>query len=113
MDIASHLNRKSILYYRPTRTSDGSGSFGFGYPEVGSPTGTVNCRKRPIGSRELETASQEKVKVTHVIYFDMTATMVRDDKLVIGGIDYILRVNLSPSEDVFQKWAAEEIQKGK
>jgi len=111
MNIKHLLNRKAVPYYRKARTSDGGGSFSFDYP-VGA-TGSVDCRKHPAGSKELEIASQMEVRVTHIFYFEATVSLVRGDKFVLGGIDYILQVNLSPSEDEFQKWLVEEVQKGK
>lgn len=104
----AHLLNRTAKIERQATTVSGTG-FVEGYSTVAA---AQPCRRMPVGSVEQETAARIERNVTDVVWFGPTADIRREDRLTINARQYeVLSVN-EPSDTLYVKALAEEIQQG-
>lgn len=104
----THLLNRTMTIKRPGRTQSG-----VGFVESLTTVGTgIKCRLFDIGGSDQEFAASLQMVATHVVYVEPDQDVSRDDVLTISGTDYEVRRVTEPSESVYRKLFAEEIQTG-
>ena len=104
----SHLLNRTAKVERQSTTVSGTG-FVEGFTTIAA---AEPCRRMPAGSVEQETAARMERNVTDVVWFGPDANVVREDRLTINARLYeVLSVN-EPSDTLYVKALAEEIQQG-
>jgi len=103
-----HLLDRTASIVRPDRSQAGAG-----FVETTTPIASaVPCRRSPMTASDQDYAASVQVIANHAIYVRPGLDVKRDDVLTIDGVAYEARVVIDPSEPVYRKVLAEEIQVG-
>ena len=104
----THLLNKTMSLSRTTRVQSG-----IGFVEQ---TSVINasapCRIFDLSGNDEEFAASLQMVASHVIYVDPALDIQRDDVATIDGVQYEIRRTTEPSDTVYIKAFAEEIQIG-
>ena len=93
---------------RPVSTQEGAG---FTENLTTIATG-VRCRRAPMSSTDQDYAASVQMVANHAIWVQPTTNIKRDDVLTLDGKTFEVRVILEPSEELYLKALAEQIQTG-
>lgn len=100
---------RNVVVARNLATTDGQGGFTKRYGVIGTEVGRLN----PAGSSERDQADQLNAVVTYVMYFQTSAEILRDDRLIVGDQKFRVVSVIEPSETgVYKKALLEEVQRG-
>lgn len=103
----NHLLNRSVTVTRRTSSSDGSGS----NPTTPAVIATIRAKIDAARASDRMLADQDADRVTHTIYFNPGADIVRDDVVNDGATDFKILSLLPPSRAHHLKTLA-EVQNG-